>query len=836
MRRFRTSLGIVLPMAMALALGGCAGDTGSEGPEGEAGAVGEQGLPGDKGDPGDPGDPGVAGDPGAPGAPGDKGDPGDEGPMGGKGDPGDPGATGDPGPKGDPGDPGAAAVDVGTIQGTVQDVIGAPIAGATVSSVPGNTQATSDAAGAFVLADLPVGAYTLVAAKDGWAELPMAGVGVVGGGVTNVTLVLTIQPPSGPGTVHGTVLAPSGAPIAGAMVNVEGQTGAHDTGADGTFTIAGVEPGFIYLSVDAPAGFLDGGNRASVYLPAGGDVGVTLTLSGRPSDAATFTGEVTCKACHPAVAEHQHKAGHYRFVTPGVARIVRKDLWPAVGGTLDPKVQAISPIDGATFVPVYLCQNTAGAFAMKFAGTADCMVADGTMIPVSATIGGEGDGGVDMIPNLGVYKQRYLTLVKNVPYAMDHWTVPYKTTADRDRDHVILPVYLVQDGNTDPALGAISPKFFKIYPDKWLKQVRTTGRLCSGCHATGLKVSYVGDVDPVLDSYDYKDINITCERCHGPGSEHASPPTGVDRVDRVILPKLLTAKGAIESCGQCHAAHAGSSKVPLGSFKMPFNGDHLEDIGYGVFVPGIYDLEDFVNGYGVSKLDGGGVETWPDRVHSLAHSQQLPMTMSSIHFNNPYERLSCFDCHDAHSTYHGPQQMAVGEYVLTNPRLKDNMLCLSCHATHGAFEGVTTEDLAAAHSAVDAVTTGDAPAVFDDAQVFAGKAAIAAAVGEHMQIEAAMGMAAYDPLNDANPVGRCTSCHMAKIGKKNDTSDVTQWHLGLDANGESALADGNASSHVFDVVWPWQSGMLKKVDGGVDLDIMPNSCSKCHAGARLSGD
>lgn len=42
---------------------------------------------------------------------------------------------------------------------------------------------------------------------------------------------------------------------------------------------------------------------------------------------------------------------------------------------------------------------------------------------------------------------------------------------------------------------------------------------------------------------------------------------------------------------------------------------------------------------------------------------------------------------------------------------------------------------------------------------------IARAVAEHMQGHAGMGGALYTPTVAASPVGRCTSCHMPKIGK-----------------------------------------------------------------------
>jgi len=103
-------------------------------------------------------------------------------------------------------------------------------------------------------------------------------------------------------------------------------------------------------------------------------------------------------------------------------------------------------------------------------------------------------------------------------------------------------------------------------------------------------------------------------------------------------------------------------------------------------------------------------------------------------------------------------------------------------------------------------------------------------VGEHMQDEVSMGVAAYRPLDDAMPVGRCTSCHMPKVAKSGG------WATGPDAVGASALVEGDQGSHVFDVIWPADSAVLKKATGGTDSDIMPNSCGSCHEAARLSGD
>jgi hypothetical protein len=107
-----------------------------------------------------------------------------------------------------------------------------------------------------------------------------------------------------------------------------------------------------------------------------------------------------------------------------------------------------------------------------------------------------------------------------------------------------------------------------------------------------------------------------------------------------------------------------------------------------------------------------------------------------------------------------------------------------------------------------------------------------------MQVGAGMGGALYTPDDPNMPVGNCASCHMPKTGKLQDVNVDAEYHLDFDKNGKSAVAEGNVPSHVFDIVWPGQSVILKNPDPskGRDYDIMPNSCSKCHDFARISGD
>src|SRR5688572_5343170 len=52
----------------------------------------------------------------------------------------------------------------------------------------------------------------------------------------------------------------------------------------------------------------------------------------------------------------------------------------------------------------------------------------------------------------------------------------------------------------------------------WTGNSQNWNTMCASCHSTDLKKNY----DPENDSYQttWKDINVSCEGCHGPGSNH----------------------------------------------------------------------------------------------------------------------------------------------------------------------------------------------------------------------------------------------------------------------------------------------------------------------------
>jgi hypothetical protein len=74
---------------------------------------------------------------------------------------------------------------------------------------------------------------------------------------------------------------------------------------------------------------------------------------------------------------------------------------------------------------------------------------------------------------------------------------------------------------------------------------------CFGCHATGLAVDASGNPDVANIT-----PGITCERCHGPGTDHAvaartnSPPAIIRHA--IFNSGRLPPKASIEVCGACH--------------------------------------------------------------------------------------------------------------------------------------------------------------------------------------------------------------------------------------------------------------------------------------------
>lgn len=162
----------------------------------------------------------------------------------------------------------------GAITGVVTDVsTGAGIAGATVSYSGGS--ATTDAGGAYALANVVEGTYTLTASAQGYGSVNTS-VNVAPATTTTQNFALS----QAPGSISGVVTdSRSGLAVAGATVAVPGSS--TTTSATGGYTLSALPPGAYTVRATAAGYFAQ---SAAVAVPAAGNVVQDYHLS--PSTGA----------------------------------------------------------------------------------------------------------------------------------------------------------------------------------------------------------------------------------------------------------------------------------------------------------------------------------------------------------------------------------------------------------------------------------------------------------------------------------------------------------------------------------------------------------------------
>jgi hypothetical protein len=159
---------------------------------------------------------------------------------------------------------------------------------------------------------------------------------------------------------------------------------------------------------------------------------------------------------------------------------------------------------------------------------------------------------------------------------------------------------------------------------------------CLFCHS-GKQEALEG----TLNSYRDRAVSsegISCERCHGPGEEHARRPVA----GSIINPAKLTASRRDSVCEQCHLA---------GESRIPNPGKKLTD-----YVPGEI-LEGTFTTYVRAQPAGGTIKV-------VSHVEQLALSACA---RKSGARLWCGTCHNPHETVARP-----ADYFRTR--------CLTCHA------------------------------------------------------------------------------------------------------------------------------------------------------------
>ena len=211
----------------------------------------------------------------------------------------------------------------------------------------------------------------------------------------------------------------------------------------------------------------------------------------------------------------------------------------------------------------------------------------------------------------------------------------------------------------------------------------TIQTMCASCHLTGWEryedeasgqflVRAVNDPGGSLnidDDPEMDEINIGCENCHGPGSEHVA---NEGRSRFIVNPKFLSAERSSVVCGRCHDRRQGYGGETIGYTQA------LNEEGE-LARPGI-SRDQLITEYTdpIKKgptMQGPGTENniWPDDIHSSKPHQQYSDFLKSKMYRNDRLQVTCSDCHDMHGGTPYPRSL------IHDPDDSGSPLCQRCH-------------------------------------------------------------------------------------------------------------------------------------------------------------
>ncbi len=178
----------------------------------------------------------------------------------------------------------------------------------------------------------------------------------------------------------------------------------------------------------------------------------------------------------------------------------------------------------------------------------------------------------------------------------------------------------------------------------WTGRYQTANTMCIACHTTGYEKRY----DAAADSFasTWKEPNVSCQSCHGPGSRHvdwaqaraggkaapADPPG--QRHGLAVDFKAIGGKAQVEVCAGCHSRRSEFSAGAIPG--EPRLDHHLP----ALLLPGLY------------HADGQQL----DEVFVDGSYRQSRMYAQGV---------GCSACHDAHTG---------------KPKAEGNAVCTQCHA------------------------------------------------------------------------------------------------------------------------------------------------------------
>jgi predicted CXXCH cytochrome family protein len=445
------------------------------------------------------------------------------------------------------------------------------------------------------------------------------------------------------------------------------------TDQKGNFTIAKVAQANYFIYVEpSDREHLPGGDQSNKAISASvlSAKPIKILLSGRIPDNAAHVGSSQCLACHQQYGNEKktlHKLGI--SVIGKAVGLQDYSRFPNFNDGLN-KLMA-----GAKF---YFYNFDKGRGFDKYM-ISEKMPSDAASVSLSATFFKDSDGKlkfrmenmkdksdppriypVEMTYGGGLYKQRYLVRVNDALFPfLQYNSLGNESYNDRSRkpwrDYHADWFF---DENTRKLTDPPAKKSFEIE--------------CASCHFTGYTLTptvaggfVAGAVNDPNGEADIdgdgvpNELNIGCEVCHGPGSEHVKAPQA-KKASTIVSPGKLASERATVICNQCHSRPQGNLKND-----QPVSKENR------MLIPGITRNEFLVNF--TTREDAAQTDFWPDKIHSKSHHQQGTDFVRSKKYINDKQLMTCSTCHDPHG-------MTEIKHQLRQPVRDDkNTLCVGCH-------------------------------------------------------------------------------------------------------------------------------------------------------------
>jgi len=273
-------------------------------------------------------------------------------------------------------------------------------------------------------------------------------------------------------------------------------------------------------------------------------------------------------------------------------------------------------------------------------------------------------------------------------------------------------------------------RWFNLYPEQskkhqeffWTNTGQNWNYMCADCHSTNVEKNF--DVEKNTYNTTFSEVNVGCEACHGPASEHISwannsaknntknwPHTGFTRdlskavsnwvssPERTTLaPENLNHTDQTLVCAQCHSRHVQIS-----------NNDHVSSKAFGeryllnLMEPRLYypdgQIFDEVFVYGSflqSKMQRSGVVcsnchnphstklAIPEKQLCLqCHQSDVYASKKHHHHESDSTGAQCVNCHMPETTYMQIDKRRDHGWHIPRPDLAKTLgtpdTCLSCH-------------------------------------------------------------------------------------------------------------------------------------------------------------